>query len=88
MAVLDTAIQKKTSDFNLRLDCRVKPGNDSAGSVQTQHALAASRWLAELTLVFDGVGPTALLIRPLNGHFERPPHDPKNLSAEQHPAQT
>jgi hypothetical protein len=25
MAVLDTAIQKKTSDFNLRLDCRVKP---------------------------------------------------------------
>jgi hypothetical protein len=41
--VLDAAIQKKTSDFNLRLDCRVKPwvkpGNDSAGSVQTQHAL-------------------------------------------------
>jgi hypothetical protein len=44
MAVPGTAIQKKASDFNLRLDCRVKPGNDSAGSVQTQHAPALFRF--------------------------------------------
>jgi hypothetical protein len=71
--------EKKTSDSNLRLDCRVKPSNDSVGSVQTQHAVAESRNLDSnpksrpllvyslLPMVRDGHRPPRHERRPVTG---------------------